>query len=56
MIAFIIWLALLAAVIAAICWFNVPTVVMVVVAGVAATVRLHLKFIAAWWLMLTTRR
>ncbi|MCW4467276.1 hypothetical protein OK351_17485 [Glutamicibacter sp. MNS18] len=56
MITFIIWLAILAVVIAAVYWFNVPAILMVVVAAVAATLRLHLKFVAAWWLLITTRR
>lgn len=56
MITFIIWLAILAVVIAAIYWFDVPAVVTIAVAAVAATLRLHLKFIAAWWLLFTTRR
>ncbi|MGP5026565.1 MULTISPECIES: hypothetical protein [Micrococcaceae] len=52
----IIWLAIMAVVIAAIYWLDVPALVTVAVAAVAATVRLHLKFIAAWWLLITTRR
>lgn len=58
MITCIIWLAILAVIIAAIYWFDVPAIVRVAVAvtAVAATLRLHLKFIAACWLLLTTRR
>lgn len=56
MIAFILWLAILAVVIAAIHWFDVPAVARVAVAAVAATLRLHLRFVAACWLLLTTRR
>ena len=56
MITFIIWLAVMALVIAAICWFDVPAIVTVAVTAVVATLRLHLKFIAACWLLLTTRR
>lgn len=56
MITCIIWLSILAVVIAAIYWFDVPAVVTVAVTAVAATLRLHLKFIAACWLLLTTRR
>lgn len=56
MITFIIWLTILAVVIAAIYWFDVPAVVKAAVAAVAATLRLHLKFVAACWLLLTLRR
>ena len=56
MITFIIWLAILAVVTAAIYWFTVPAIVTVAVAEVAATLRLHMKFIVACWLLLTTRR
>ena len=56
MTAFIIWSAILAIAIAAIYWFDAPAIVAVVVTAVAATLRLHLKFIAACWLLLTTRR
>lgn len=53
---FIIWLAIMAVVIAAIYWFDAPAAATVMVAAVAATLRLYLKFIAACWLLLTTRR
>lgn len=56
MIAFILWLAMVALMVAAIYWFNVPGVAKITTNAVAATVRLHLKFIAACWLLLTTRR
>lgn len=56
MIAFIVWLATLVVVIAAIYWFDVPAAVRVALAAVAATLRLHLKFVAACWLLLTLRR
>lgn len=56
MITFIIWLTILAVVIAAIYWFDVPATVTVAVAAVVATLRLHLKFIVVCWLLLTTRR
>lgn len=56
MIAFILWLAIVTLMVAAAYWFNVPAVATVAIAAVAATLRLHLKFIAACWLLLTTRR
>lgn len=56
MTTFIIWLAIMAVVIAAIYWFDAPAAATVMVAAVAATLRLYLKFIAACWLLLTTRR
>lgn len=56
MIGIILWLAILAVIIVAIYWFDVPAIVAVAASAVAATVRLYLKFIAVWWLLLTARR
>ncbi|GAA1344272.1 hypothetical protein [Arthrobacter roseus] len=56
MITFIMWMAIMAVVIAAVFWLDIPAIARVTVTAIAVTLRLHMKFIVACWFLLTTRR